>query len=92
MPYRMDANATGDAKSAAKHDRHWPPLIPYKDRRGGLVICQGADKGRCICSDAVRRPLSQGDAASRQGLLDIDCRLEPLGPTGTINTYQRKTP
>jgi hypothetical protein len=87
MPYRMDANATGDAKSAAEHDRHWPLLIHYKNRKGGPVICQGADKGRCIRSDAVRRPLSQVDAASREGLLDIDCRLQPLSPARAVKTY-----
>jgi 2-keto-3-deoxy-L-arabinonate dehydratase len=75
----MDAYAAGDTELAAEHYQRWLPLINYENRQGGLATAKVLMKeGGVIRSDALRHPLPQMHPASREGLLKIAHRLEPL--------------
>lgn len=75
----MDAYAAGDTELAARHYERWLPLINYENRQGGLASAKVLMKeGGVIRSDAVRHPLPQVHPATREGLLKIARRLEPL--------------
>jgi 4-hydroxy-tetrahydrodipicolinate synthase len=75
----MDAYAAGDAELAARHYERWLPLINYENRQGGLASAKVLMKeGGVIRSDAVRHPLPQVHPATREGLIRIARRLEPL--------------
>ena len=75
----MDAYAAGDTELAAEHYQRWLPLINYENRQGGLATAKVLMKeGGVIRSDAVRHPLPQMHPATREGLLKIARRLEPL--------------
>jgi 2-keto-3-deoxy-L-arabinonate dehydratase len=75
----MDAYAAGDTELAARHYERWLPLINYENRQGGLASAKVLMKaGGVIRSDAVRHPLPQVHPATRDGLIRIARRLEPL--------------
>jgi 4-hydroxy-tetrahydrodipicolinate synthase len=75
----MDAYASGDTELAAQHYQRWLPLINYENRQGGLASAKVLMKeGGVIRSDAVRHPLPQVHPATREGLLKIARRLEPM--------------
>lgn len=75
----VDAYAAGDTEAAAAHYQQWLPLINYENRQGGLASCKALMKeGGVIGSDAVRHPLPQMHPATREGLLKIARRLDPL--------------
>ena len=75
----MDAYAAGDTELAAEHYQRWLPLINYENRQGGLASAKVLMKaGGVIGSDAVRHPLPQVHPATREGLLKIARRLDPL--------------
>jgi 2-keto-3-deoxy-L-arabinonate dehydratase len=75
----MDAYAAGDTELAAQHYERWLPLINYENRQGGLASAKVLMKeGGVIRSDAVRHPLPQVHPATREGLLKIARRLDPL--------------
>ena len=75
----VDAYAAGDTEAAAAHYQQWLPLINYENRQGGLASCKALMKeGGVIRSDAVRHPLPQMHPATREGLLKIARRLDPL--------------
>jgi 4-hydroxy-tetrahydrodipicolinate synthase len=75
----VDAYAAGDTETAAQHYERWLPLINYENRQGGLASAKVLMKeGGVIRSDAVRHPLSQVHPATREGLLKVARRLEPL--------------
>jgi 4-hydroxy-tetrahydrodipicolinate synthase len=75
----MDAYAAGDTELAAQHYQRWLPLINYENRQGGLASAKVLMKeGGVIRSDAVRHPLPQMHPATRDGLLKIARRLDPL--------------
>lgn len=75
----MDAYASGDTELAAQHYQRWLPLINYENRQGGLVSAKVLMKeGGVIRSDALRHPLPQVHPATREGLLKIARRLEPM--------------
>jgi 4-hydroxy-tetrahydrodipicolinate synthase len=75
----MDAYAAGDTELAAQHYQRWLPLINYENRQGGLASAKVLMKeGGVIRSDAVRHPLPQVHPATREGLLKIARRLDPL--------------
>jgi 2-keto-3-deoxy-L-arabinonate dehydratase len=75
----MDAYAAGDTELAAEHYQRWLPLINYENRQGGLASAKVLMKeGGVIRSDALRHPLPQMHPATREGLLKIARRLEPL--------------
>jgi 4-hydroxy-tetrahydrodipicolinate synthase len=75
----IDAYASGDTEAAAAHYQQWLPLINYENRQGGLASCKALMKeGGVIRSDAVRHPLPQMHPATREGLLKVARRLDPL--------------
>jgi 4-hydroxy-tetrahydrodipicolinate synthase len=75
----MDAYAAGDTELAARQYERWLPLINYENRQGGLASAKVLMKeGGVIRSDAVRHPLPQMHAATREGLLKVARRLDPL--------------
>jgi len=75
----MDAYADGDTELAAEHYQRWLPLINYENRQGGLASAKVLMKeGGVIRSDAVRHPLPQVHRATREGLLKIARRLDPI--------------
>jgi 4-hydroxy-tetrahydrodipicolinate synthase len=75
----IDAYAAGDSELAARHYERWLPLINYENRQGGLASAKVLMKeGGVIRSDAVRHPLPQMHAATREGLLKVARRLDPL--------------
>jgi 2-keto-3-deoxy-L-arabinonate dehydratase len=75
----MDAYAAGDTELAARNYERWLPLINYENRQGGLASAKVLMKaGGVIRSDAVRHPLPQVHPATRDGLIKIARRLEPL--------------
>lgn len=75
----MDAYAAGDTEAAASHYERWLPLINYENRQGGLASAKVLMKeGGVIRSDAVRHPLPQVHPATREGLLKVARRLEPM--------------
>ena len=75
----MDAYASGDTEMAAQHYERWLPLINYENRQGGLASAKVLMKaGGVIGSDAVRHPLPQMHPATREGLLKVARRLDPL--------------
>jgi 2-keto-3-deoxy-L-arabinonate dehydratase len=75
----MDAYAAGDTELAARHYQRWLPLINYENRQGGLATAKVLMKeGGVIRSDAVRHPLPQMHPVTREGLLKIARRLDPL--------------
>jgi 4-hydroxy-tetrahydrodipicolinate synthase len=75
----MDAYAAGDAELAARHYQQWLPLINYENRQGGIATSKALMKeGGIIGSDALRHPLQPLHAATREGLMRIARRLDPL--------------
>jgi 2-keto-3-deoxy-L-arabinonate dehydratase len=75
----VDAYASGDTELAAEHYQRWLPLINYENRQGGLASCKALMKqGGVIRSEAVRHPLLPMHPATREGLLKIARRLDPL--------------
>ena len=75
----MDAYAAGDTELAAQNYERWLPLINYENRQGGLASAKVLMKeGGVIRCDAVRHPLPQMHPATREGLLRVARRLDPL--------------
>ncbi|PXW23894.1 dihydrodipicolinate synthase family protein [Paraburkholderia caballeronis] len=74
-----DAYMAGDADTAAALYQQWLPLINYENRQTGLAACKVLMKeGGVIASDALRHPLAPVHPATREGLLKVARRLEPL--------------
>jgi 4-hydroxy-tetrahydrodipicolinate synthase len=75
----VDAYAAGNAELAAKEYERWLPLINYENRQCGLATAKVLMKeGGIIASDKVRHPLAPLHPATREGLLRVARRLDPL--------------
>jgi 2-keto-3-deoxy-L-arabinonate dehydratase len=75
----VGAYADGDADRAAELYQQWLPLINYENRQCGLAACKELMKaGGVIRSAALRRPLAPVHATTREGLLRVARRLDPL--------------
>jgi 2-keto-3-deoxy-L-arabinonate dehydratase len=75
----MDAWVAGDAELAAANYERWLPLINMENRQGGLATCKVLMKeGGVIACDAVRHPLPQMHPATRESLLKVARRVDPL--------------
>ena len=75
----LDAWQAGDAEAAAGHYQRWLPLINYENRQGWLATAKVLmQEGGVIRSDAVRHPLQPMHPATREGLLKVARRLDPL--------------
>jgi 4-hydroxy-tetrahydrodipicolinate synthase len=75
----VDPYAAGRRDEAAAAYERWLPLINYENRQCGLratkVLMQ---EGGIIASDAVRHPTPPLHQATREGLLALARRLDPL--------------
>jgi 4-hydroxy-tetrahydrodipicolinate synthase len=75
----MDAWRAGDAELAAQQYERWLPLINFENRQGGLATCKVLmQEGGVIDCEAVRHPLPQMHPATREGLLKVARRVDPL--------------
>ncbi|MFM0050412.1 dihydrodipicolinate synthase family protein [Caballeronia grimmiae] len=75
----VDAYLSGDKESAAALYQQWLPLINYENRQCGLAACKILMKeGGVIGSDAVRHPFAPVHPKTREGLLEVARRLDPL--------------
>ena len=75
----VNAYRDGDQEKAAEVYQQWLPLINYENRQCGLAACKTLmQAGSIIRSDAVRHPLAPMHPATRDGLLKIARRLDPL--------------
>ncbi len=75
----LDAWQAGDAELAGQRYQQWLPLINYENRQGWLATSKVLmQAGGVIASDAVRHPLQPMQPATREGLLKIARRLDPL--------------
>ncbi len=75
----LDAWQAGDAEGAATRYQQWLPLINYENRQGWLATAKVLmQEGGVIRCDAVRHPLQPMHPATREGLLRVARRLDPL--------------
>jgi 2-keto-3-deoxy-L-arabinonate dehydratase len=75
----LDAWTAGDAELAAANYERWLPLINMENRQGGLATCKVLMKeGGVIACDAVRHPLPQMHPSTRESLLKVARRVDPL--------------
>ncbi|AZG16802.1 dihydrodipicolinate synthase family protein [Cupriavidus pauculus] len=75
----LDAWQAGDAEGAAARYQQWLPLINYENRQGWLATAKVLmQEGGVIRCDAVRHPLQHMHPATREGLLRVARRLDPL--------------
>jgi len=75
----IDPYFAGKREEAKAAYERWLPLINYENRQGGLASCKALMKeGGIIKSDAVRHPLAAMHPATREGLIKIARRLDPL--------------
>jgi len=75
----VDAYVSGDKEGAAWLYQQWLPLINYENRQCGLAACKILMKeGGVIGSDAVRHPFAPVHPKTREGLLEVARRLDPL--------------
>ena len=75
----VDAYMSGERDKAASLYQQWLPLINYENRQCGLAACKILMKeGGVIRSDAVRHPLAPVHPKTREGLLEVARRLDPL--------------
>ena len=75
----VDPYIAGEREAAAAAYERWLPLINYENRQCGLIAAKVLMKeGGVIRSDAVRHPLQPLHPATRQGLIEIARRLDPL--------------
>lgn len=75
----VQAHAAGDRAEAARLYSEVLPLINYENRQCGLRATKVVMKeGGVIASDHVRHPLSPLPPATREGLLELACAVDPL--------------
>ena len=75
----IDPYFAGDREAAAAAYERWLPLINYENRQCGLHAAKVLMKeGGVIRSEAVRHPLQPLHPATRQGLIEIAQRLDPM--------------
>jgi 4-hydroxy-tetrahydrodipicolinate synthase len=75
----MDPWMAGDREAAEEAYARWLPLINYENRQCGLIAAKALMReGGVIRSDAVRHPLLPLHPATRDGLIRIARRLDPL--------------
>ena len=75
----LDAWQAGDADAAAARYQQWLPLINHENRQGGLATAKVLmQAGGVIGCDAVRHPLQPMHPATRESLLKVARRLDPL--------------
>ena len=74
-----DAYFAGRRNAAYDAYARWLPLINYENRQCGLLACKTLmQAGGVIASDTVRHPIAPMHPATRQGLLEVAARLDPM--------------
>ncbi|MGI4983088.1 MAG: dihydrodipicolinate synthase family protein [Janthinobacterium lividum] len=75
----VDAYAAGETEHAAALYEAWLPLINYENRQCGLAACKALMKeGGVIASEMTRHPFAPMHPATRDGLLKVARRLDPM--------------
>ncbi len=75
----VEAHRAGDREGAAAGYARILPLINYENRQCGLRATKAVMmEGGVIRSDHVRHPMAPLHPATREGLLEIARRLEPI--------------
>jgi len=75
----IDPYFAGKREEASAAYERWLPLINYENRQGGLSAAKVLMKeGGVIGSDAVRHPLQPLHPETRNGLIEIARRLDPM--------------
>jgi len=75
----VDPYLAGDREAAVQAYARWLPLINFENRQGGIQTAKALMKeGGVIACDAMRHPMPEMSAATRDGLLDAARRLDPL--------------
>ena len=75
----IEDHRAGRCDAAIAGYERWLPLINYENRQCGLLACKALMKeGGIIACDAPRHPLAPLHPATRQGLIEIARRLDPL--------------
>lgn len=75
----VDAYAAGESERAAALYQEWLPLINYENRQCGLAACKALMKeGGVIGSELTRHPFAPMHPATRDGLLKVARRLDPM--------------
>ncbi|MGO4706860.1 dihydrodipicolinate synthase family protein [Microvirga sp. 2MCAF38] len=75
----IDPYLAGRREEAALAYERWLPLINYENRQCGLLACKSLMKeGGVIRTEVVRHPLQPLHPQTRQGLIKIARRLDPL--------------
>ncbi len=74
-----DPYFAGDREAAMAAYERWLPLINYENRQCGLLACKALmHEGGIIASSAGRHPLTPLHPATREGLIEIAKRLDPM--------------
>jgi 2-keto-3-deoxy-L-arabinonate dehydratase len=75
----FDAYHASRRDEAAEAYQRWLPLINYENRQCGLLAAKILMKeGSVIASEAGRHPVLPVHPATRAGLIETACRLDPL--------------
>jgi dihydrodipicolinate synthase/N-acetylneuraminate lyase len=75
----VDAYAAGRRDEAVDSYQQWLPLINYENRQCGLLAAKTLMKeGGVIACEAPRHPLAPMHPQTRQGLIEVARRLDPL--------------
>jgi len=75
----IDPYFAGQREQAVNAYAHWLPLINFENRQCGLAASKVLMKeGGVIASEVVRHPLRPLPSATRAGLIETACRLDPL--------------
>ncbi len=75
----IEAHRSGDVDEAFSRYQRWLPLINHENRQAGMLAAKALMKeGGVIACEAPRHPLAAMHPATRQELIDIARRLDPL--------------
>jgi 4-hydroxy-tetrahydrodipicolinate synthase/2-keto-3-deoxy-L-arabinonate dehydratase len=75
----VDEHFAGRGDEAFTHYQRWLPLINFENRQTGLLAAKILMReGGVIACDAPRHPLPAPHPETRQGLIEIARRLDPM--------------
>ena len=75
----IEAHRSGDVDEAFSRYQRWLPLINHENRQAGMLAAKALMKeGGVIACEAPRHPLAAMHPATREELIDIARRLDPL--------------
>ena len=75
----MDPISPGQREAAMEAYQRWLPLINYENRQCGLLACKALMRaGGIIAHETARLPIQPLHPATRDGLIEIARRLDPM--------------